>query len=947
MATKMLIDATHTEETRVAVVNDELLEEFDFETSTKKQNKGNIYLAKVTRVEPSLQAAFVDYGGNRQGFLAFNEIHPDYYQIPIDDRRALIASQKTAAEIDTDVDDDLGVNQDDKADGLIATGGDGEVKRQTRATKHYRIQEVIKRRQILLVQVNKEERGTKGAALSTYISLPGRYCVLMPNTTRGGGVSRKIESGEARRRLRSVVSELNVSEGMAVIVRTAGQERNKAEIKRDFDYLLRLWGMIRESTLKSIAPELIYEEANLIKRSIRDLYRSDFDGILVHGEDGYRTAKTFMRMMMPSRAKLVQPYRNEISLFRHYKIEDQLDLMHSPLVKLPSGGYLVINVTEALVAIDVNSGSATRERSIEDTAVKTNLEAAKETARQLKLRDLAGLIVVDFIDMEEARNNRSIERRLKDSFASDRARIQMGRISVFGLLELSRQRMRPSLLEVSSHLCPHCAGSGRVRSCESVVMQALRAIEKEGLNGGASDITISLPPEAAMYLLNNKRQSLYDIESRYGMQIRVVDEKVVGPPEIKITQIASRVASENTGRTASLNKDEQSAGSRLPRPARPPERRDDVSASSRQEVIGGKVETTVSSLGEQVDIQADGDDGKANLSRSRPRRRGRRGGRRRGVGVREKSGPSAAIATESDEVAMSTTESMELSQEINIAIHSQPGVTPDSAPATRKRVRRVRGSAKEASSKIVKSSEIASDTVAERSKNSDQNSRAEGVRDEQTSLDGEKVSRRSRSRVKGVRRRTDTPQKTNKAANERGPTEKPPAGMAEEALSTKIDTAAGEVPVPDGESGRSRRTSTRVRRRAGTPGKTSKATNGEGSTETSSADKVEQALATRIDTAEVEIPIPDGESGHSRRAATRVRQRTGLQRKANKILNESRPADTPTAGTEKKASLTDIDLAPAKVSSSDKQSGRDEVSGDGNPVQAQRKRGWWQRVTGS
>ena len=406
MATKMLIDATHTEGTRVAVVRDEFLEEFEFETSTKKQNKGNIYLAKVTRVEPSLQAAFVDYGGARHGFLAFNEIHPDYYQIPIDDRRALIASQKTAAKLRPDVADDLEVNQDDKAGGLVATEkgtadeGNGDLKSQTGATKHYRIQEVIKRRQILLVQVNKEERGTKGAALTTYISLPGRYCVLMPNTTRGGGVSRKIESGDARKRLRTMVSELNVSEGMAVIVRTAGQERNKAEIKRDFDYLLRLWEMIRESTLKSIAPELIYEEANLIKRSIRDLYRSDFDGILVHGEDGYRTAKTFMRMMMPSRAKLVQPYRDQISLFHHYKIEDQLDLMHSPLVKLPSGGYLVINVTEALVAIDVNSGSATRERSIEETAFKTNLEAAEQTARQLRLRDLAGLIVIDFIDME-------------------------------------------------------------------------------------------------------------------------------------------------------------------------------------------------------------------------------------------------------------------------------------------------------------------------------------------------------------------------------------------------------------------------------------------------------------------------------------------------------------------------------------------------------------------
>ena len=568
MAAKMLIDATHTEETRVAVVNDELLEEFDFETSTKKQNKGNIYLAKVTRVEPSLQAAFVEYGGNRHGFLAFSEIHPDYYQIPVDDRRALIATEKASAGSVSDVDDDFRASRDDETGDLISAEGDatdtesGATKQLARATKMYRIQEVIKRRQILLVQVNKEERGTKGAAITTYVSLPGRYCVLMPNTLGGGGVSRKIESGEDRRRLRSLVSELNVPEGMAVIVRTAGQERTKAEIKRDFDYLLRLWEMIRESTLKSIAPELIYEEANLIKRSIRDLYRSDFDGILVQGEDGYRTAKTFMRMMMPSRAKLVQPYKGDVSLFHQYKIEDQLDLMHNPLVALRSGGYIVINVTEALVAIDVNSGSATRERTIEETAFKTNLEAAGEIARQLKLRDLAGLVVIDFIDMEEARNNRSVERRLKESFASDRARVQMGRISTFGLLEFSRQRLRPSLLEVSSHTCAYCAGSGRVRSSESLVMQALRSIEQEGLNGGSGEITISLPSDAAMYLLNNKRESLYDIECRYDMNIRVIDEKVIGPVEMKIATIASPDGTANKPKTTSSDKDDKSGGSR-------------------------------------------------------------------------------------------------------------------------------------------------------------------------------------------------------------------------------------------------------------------------------------------------------------------------------------------------------------------------------------------------
>ncbi|HKJ73031.1 MAG TPA: Rne/Rng family ribonuclease, partial [Alphaproteobacteria bacterium] len=491
MTTRMLIDATHSEETRVVVVKGNRLEEFDYESSTKKQLKGNIYLAKVTRVEPALQAAFVDYGGNRHGFLAFSEIHPDYYQIPVEDRQALIEEEaaeeeeesevgarpaaaeseativEEAAEADTedaeaspgdgadeapdqahdeeahdDNHDDIEVQQ--PADTTVETvGAEDDLEevsnRRARRSRRYKIQEVIRRRQILLVQVVKEERGNKGAALTTYLSLAGRFCVLMPNTARGGGISRKIANAKDRKRLKSIIDSLNLPEGMGVIVRTAGMEQNKREIKRDYDYLIRLWDTIREQTLKSTAPALIHEEGNLIKRSIRDLYSKDIDEVLVEGDEGYRTAKEFMRMLMPSHAKVVQPYKENIPLFARYQVEGQLDSMFSPTVHLKSGGYIVINSTEALVAIDVNSGRATREHNIEETALKTNTEAAEEVARQLRLRDLAGLVVIDFIDMEKHQNNRSVERRLKERLKHDRARIQVGRISAFGLLEMSRQ----------------------------------------------------------------------------------------------------------------------------------------------------------------------------------------------------------------------------------------------------------------------------------------------------------------------------------------------------------------------------------------------------------------------------------------------------------------------------------------------------------------------------
>lgn len=526
---RMLIDAAHPEETRVAAVNGTRLEEFDIETSTKRQLKGNIYLAKIIRVEPSLQAAFVDYGGNRHGFLAFSEIHPDYFQIPAADREALLAEQR-AESIRESTEQDSESDDDEPAESRP---------RSLRTLRHYKIQDVIKRRQIILVQVVKEERGNKGAALTTYLSLAGRYCVLMPNTARGGGgVSRKITSVGDRRRLKNIVTDLEIPDGMAVIVRTAGSERTKVEIKRDYEYLLRLWDNIRTLTLNSVAPYPVYEEANLIKRAIRDLYAKDIEEILVEGDDGYRMAKDFMRMLTPSHAKKVQPYKDPlVPLFHRYQVESQLDGIHNPVVQLRSGGYIVINPTEALVSIDVNSGRATKERHIEETALKTNLEAADEIARQLRLRDLAGLVVIDFIDMEDPRNNAAVERRFKEATKTDRARIQLGHISIFGLLELSRQRLHPSLQETSFHPCPHCNGSGYIRSVESSAIYILRIIEEEGIHGTSSGITLTVSTPIALYILNQKRQQLNEVEARYRFRVTLIGDDSLIQPDFRIERI--------------------------------------------------------------------------------------------------------------------------------------------------------------------------------------------------------------------------------------------------------------------------------------------------------------------------------------------------------------------------------------------------------------------------
>lgn len=829
MANKMLIDAAHPEETRVVVVRGNRVEEFDFEAANRKQLRGNIYLAKVTRVEPSLQAAFVEYGGNRHGFLAFSEIHPDYYQIPLADRQALFEeemdddegesedvtvaakaksekiSSDAVEETETDHDDEATVGESDVAEGSVE--GDAENKeaagepaagaepgsetnesgeetdevatgpqsdqsddetdssltdaalaaedapensdeaseateasldakaeeagseatdsssgedldvdddadeaaldteaeddsesdddedqiesvgaedaleevpvRARRPRKQYKIQEVIKRRQVILVQVVKEERGNKGAALTTYLSLAGRYSVLMPNTARGGGISRKITAPADRKRLKKIASELEVPEGMGVILRTAGAMRTKAEIKRDFEYLLRLWENVRELTLASAAPCLVYEEGSLVKRSIRDLYNKDIEEVLVSGDEGYREAKDFMRMLMPSHAKNVQPYRDATPLFTRFSIEAQLDAMFSPEVTLRSGGYIVINQTEALVSIDVNSGKSTREHSIEDTAVQTNLEAAEEVARQLRLRDLAGLIVIDFIDMEENKNNRAVERKMKDCLKSDRARIQVGRISHFGLLEMSRQRIRTGVLESSTEHCPHCHGTGMVRSTESVALHVLRSLEDFLLKGVSHHLTVRTRTAVSLYILNQKRVHLAELEQRFGLNVIVTADEALQTqhyviernepvePRAITADVSASVQPDTIEPVANKSfemEEEEEPGSRK-RKRRRRKRRNSGGSHMEQDA---NQETDVATVGEATnaddgsdgdgpDVSAEGDrrssDGENDGDGRKKRRRGRRGGRRSRRN-REAEGNSQrddqAVAAESD-----------------------------------------------------------------------------------------------------------------------------------------------------------------------------------------------------------------------------------------------------------------------------------------------------------
>jgi ribonuclease E len=794
MADKMLIDASHAEETRVVVVRGNRIEEFDFESQHKKQIRGNIYLAKVTRVEPSLQAAFVDYGGNRHGFLAFAEIHPDYYQIPLADRQALLkaeaeehrrdddfepvgpapsqsreewpvsadqpqpvieawqdeekpaaieaapAEEATAEESpaeaavaedapaekpkkarkpraprakkakageaeaaaseasnggddgstppamamvahidsisedaprrgrDDDDDDDDSHEEQEVIESVGAEDAMEEVpdRVQRKPRKQYRIQEVIKRRQILLVQVAKEERGNKGAALTTYLSLAGRYSVLMPNTARGGGISRKITNPQDRKRLKEIARDLEVPQGMGVILRTAGANRTKAEVKRDFEYLMRLWENVRTKTLASTAPCLVYEEGSLIKRSIRDLYNKDIGEVLVSGEEGYREAKDFMKMLMPSHAKAVQAYRDIHPIFSRAGIEAQLDRMLQPQVTLKSGGYIIINQTEALVAVDVNSGRSTREHSIEETALQTNLEAAEEVARQLRLRDLAGLIVIDFIDMEEKRNNRLVEKRLKDHLKNDRARIQVGRISHFGLLEMSRQRIRASVLESTMQVCSHCGGTGHVRSQSSVALHVLRGIEEFLLKSTTHDIIVHTQPDIALYLLNQKRASIVDYEGRFGVSITIAADAGVGAQHftvergeavenpVKVEQLIHFAVEEEEEEDIPVIEDEDEEEEAKPAASgqQQPVARDDNGSRKKKRrrrrrggnrgAEGGAPQTGEDVSSSDDDLDEDGDneaegaesqsaangDGDGDSDGRKRRRRGKRGGRR-------------------------------------------------------------------------------------------------------------------------------------------------------------------------------------------------------------------------------------------------------------------------------------------------------------------------------
>ena len=670
MSKKMLIDASHPEETRVVVVNGTRVEELDFESRNKRQIRGNVYLARVTRVEPSLQAAFVEYGGNRHGFLAFSEIHPDYYQIPFEDRAKLLEDEEASnkaevedeekavakksrggrrksapkdedvsEELDNDEDEDnseshshdddldneeldpnLDASEDDvsdEADAEIA----GEqnkvaVKRRKRISRRrYKIQEVIKRGQIMLIQAVKEERGNKGAALTSYLSLAGRYCVLMPNTPRGGGISRKISNGADRKHLKAIVNDLDVPPGIGVIVRTAGSKKTKTEIKRDYDYLTRLWEEIKDTTMKSNAPALIHEEGNLVKRSIRDLYNKDIDEILVQGEDAYKSAKAFIKMLMPSHAKNVKNYKEAVPLYLRYEVEKQIENSLQSVVQLKSGGYLVIHPTEALVSVDVNSGRSTKERNVERTALKTNLEAAEEVARQMRLRDLAGLIVIDFIDMDENRNNRAVEKRMKDKLTEDRARVQMGRISQFGLMEISRQRRRRSLLEGSTASCEHCDGVGRKRTIESSALAAIRAVEEIGVRGQAKRVKLKVSPDVALYIFNEKRDLLTHVDEEFSLFTELSgDDNLIRPSyAIEIVEKSGNkkdpledIEKENR----KLDQEARKKSKRRPKPNTEDEDENETDSKSSE-----RAETSSRS-------ETDEEGG-----RKRRRRRGRRGGR--------------------------------------------------------------------------------------------------------------------------------------------------------------------------------------------------------------------------------------------------------------------------------------------------------------------------------
>jgi ribonuclease E len=783
MSMRMLIDARHPEETRVAVVKGNRIEEFDFESAEHKQLKGNIYLAKVTRVEPSLQAAFVDYGGNRHGFLAFSEIHPDYYQIPKADREALLREEAEhaaeeerlrSAEIDEDEAEEVAYEEstpeeNGNGDEPAETGTESnrspvdesaadELRRKRQnLRRRYKIQDVIQRRQVLLVQVVKEERGNKGAALTTYLSLAGRYCVLMPNTSHGGGISRKISNGADRKRLKSIMTDLRLPSTMGLIVRTAGLQRTKTEIKRDFDYLARLWDEIRDQTLKSTAPALIYRDSDLIKRAIRDLYHREIEEVIVEGEEGYKAARGFMKLLMPSHVRRVQQHVETTPLFQRYGVEDQLSAMYQPMVQLKSGGYLVINPTEALVSIDINSGRSTREHNIEQTAYNTNIEATAEIARQLRLRDMAGLIVIDFIDMEQSSHVRKVEKAMKEALKNDRARIQVGRISSFGLMEMSRQRLRTGVLEASTKACPHCDGTGLMRTAASAGLAALRIVEDEAARGRGDKILLRAGREAAVYVLNKKRAELADIEERYGVSVEVsIDEAFEG----------ARMSVESSGPRPTVAE----------RPA-PIAVEEDEEEEMEAALVGAE---DIEEEGEEEESRGEGRD-----RQGRKRRRRRRGGR--GRGRREVEG--STTGEESTEPA----DGAEAADEAPSIAQPEPTGATTAEPQRRKRRRRGRKT----------ESDVTAEAVAP-----DSSPMVERPIDEEPPIaetqpleEPEPVA----SKAAGPKRRRSKKAQTEEAAEEAAPADAPPADVSDEAApkskrprkrSSKPAEQSGPVPVP-------------------------------------------------------------------------------------------------------------------------------------------------------
>jgi ribonuclease E len=823
----MLIDARHREETRVAVVKNNRIEEFDFESEEHKQLKGNIYLAKVTRVEPSLQAAFVDYGGNRHGFLAFSEIHPDYYQIPKEDRDKLLAEEveqaKEEAELREDEEDKEaaeteGDEGEEDEDAEVEETGDADAdeepeeepsvqnirKRRMDLRRRYKIQDVIRRRQVLLVQVVKEERGNKGAALTTYLSLAGRYCVLMPNTSHGGGISRKISNASDRKRLKSVISELKLPDTMGCIVRTAGMTRTKTEIKRDFTYLARLWDEIREGTLKATAPEKIYTDSDLIKRAIRDIYNRDIEEVIVEGEEGYKAAKNFMKLLMPSHAKRVKQYADATPLFQRYQVEDQLAAMYQPLVQLKSGGYLVINPTEALVSIDINSGRSTREHNIEQTALKTNIEAAREIARQLRLRDMAGLVVIDFIDMDHHSNNRKVERALKEALKNDRARIQVGRISSFGLLEMSRQRLRTGVLEASTRECPHCQGTGLMRTASSAGLSALRLLEEEAAKGKGSTLSLSCGQDAAVYVLNSKRQELGEIEELYGVSIEVTPDRklegaamevsVSGPPpekRVAITPLALEEDEEDEAEDefGADAEDEEETRSRSSR-----RRRGKRGGRGRRKSNAEQADAEEDSGGEEASGEAEAADSEGEEKPRRKSRRGRRGGRRRKPAAASQEGESETVKAETAEAGAAETEA--------VADEAEAGAEDAAEEKPKRRRPRKKPEAEPAEAAAAGEAEATAEAEAEPEA-------AEPAAEESTETTAEeKPKRRSRSR-KPVEKAEKEAEPVAEAAPEPAPepgdgaTEEPakaPRSRARKANGGKpkaTEEAAEEVPVAE------------------------------------------------------------------------------------------------------------------------------------------------------